>query len=61
MNAGSGYESMILQCITNTLGIYYGVTKVYLTVEDKPYSSGHIIMKKGQAFIVNLKDCVELK
>ena len=61
MNAGSGYESMILQCITNTLGIYYGVTKVNLTVEDKPYSSAHIIMKKGQAFIVNLKDCIELK
>ena len=32
MNAGSGYESQILQCITNTLGDYYMVKKVYITV-----------------------------
>ena len=61
MNAGSGYESMILQCITNTLGAYYGVTKVYITVENSPYSSGHIMMKKGEAFTVNYKNSVELK
>ena len=56
MNAGSGYESQILQCITNTLGDYYMVKKVYITVEGKPYSSGHILMKKGEAFIVNYKN-----
>jgi len=50
MNAGSGYESMILQSITNTLGGYYGVNKVYLTVEENPYSSGHIYMQKGETF-----------
>ena len=61
MNAGSGYESMILQSITNTLGRYYNVNKVYLTVEGNPYASGHIIMKKGEPFIVNLKNCVLLK
>ena len=61
MNAGSGYEGMILQCITNTLGAYYGVDKVYITVENSPYSSGHIMMKKGEAFTVNYKDNVELK
>ena len=37
MNAGSGYESMILQSITNTLGTYYGVDKVYITIEGSPY------------------------
>lgn len=41
MNAGSGYEAMILQSITNTIGSYYGVDKVYITVDGKPYSSGH--------------------
>ncbi|MFA6807882.1 MAG: GerMN domain-containing protein [Eubacteriales bacterium] len=61
MNAGSGYESMILQSITNTLGTYYGVDKVYITIEGSPYSSGHIIMEKGEPFIVNLENCVELK
>lgn len=53
MNAGSGYESQILQCITNTIGDYYKVQKVYITVEGEPYSSGHIVMKKGEAFIVD--------
>ena len=56
MNAGSLYESQILQCITNTLGDYYMVKKVYITVEGKPYSSGHILMKKGEAFNVNYKN-----
>jgi len=61
MNAGSGYEGLILQCITNTLGAYYGVDKVYITIENSPYSSGHILMKKGEAFTVDYKNSVELK
>ncbi|MBK5239937.1 GerMN domain-containing protein [Clostridium sp.] len=56
MNAGSGYEGQILQCITNTLGDYYMVKKVYITVEGKPYSSGHILMEKGEAFVVDHKN-----
>jgi spore germination protein GerM len=60
MNAGSGYESQILQCITNTLGDYYMVKKVYITVEGDPYSSGHILMKKGEAFVVDHKNTKEL-
>lgn len=61
MNAGSEYESMILKCITNTLGIYYGVDKVYITIEDEPYSSGHIMMSKGQSFRVNTNKNIEIK
>ena len=61
MNAGSGYESLILQSITNTIGTYYGVDKVYITVEGNPYVSGHIVMKKGEFFTVNLTNSVELK
>ena len=61
MNAGSGYEGMILQSITNTLGTYYGVNKVYITVEGSPYSSGAFMMKKGECFTVDLKNSVELK
>ena len=61
MNAGSGYESMLLQSITNTLGTYYGVDKVYITIEGSPYTSGHIMMKKGEFFTVDLKNSVELK
>jgi hypothetical protein len=61
MNAGSGYEGMILQCITNTLGHYYGAEKVYITIEGNPYGSGHIIMEKGETFTVDLRNSVELK
>ncbi len=55
MNAGSGFEAMILQSITNTLGNYYGVDKVYITLDGKPYESGHILMKEKEPFIVNLE------
>lgn len=61
MNAGSGYEALILQSITNTLGEYYGVSKVYITIENKPYSSGHIAMQKGETFKVDTKNTVKLK
>jgi len=60
MNAGSGTESLILQCITNTLGEYYNASKVYITIENAPYSSGHIIKKKGETFTVSTKNSVEL-
>lgn len=56
MNAGSYYESMILQCITNTLGNYYGADKVYITIDGKPYESGHIQMKEKEPFTVNLQN-----
>jgi hypothetical protein len=61
MNAGSGYEEMILQCITNTVGEYYGVNRVFITIENKPYTSGHIAMDKFEAFIVDTEGAVELK
>jgi spore germination protein GerM len=47
MNAGSGYESMILTSIANTFGQYYGVNKVVITIDGEPYSSGVILMKQG--------------
>lgn len=58
MNAGAGYELLILQSITNTLGSYYGVDQVYITVDNKPYESGHILMKKGETFKVNLDEAI---
>lgn len=61
MNAGSGYESMLLQSITNTLGNYYSVDKVYITIEGNPYSSGHIAMKKGEFFKVKTNEALKLK
>lgn len=59
MSAGSGYEAMILQCITNTVGDYYNVKKVQITVDGKLYESGHIAMKKGETFRVDLSIVVK--
>lgn len=61
MNAGSGYESLILASITNTLGYYYGVEKVCITIEGNPYSSGHIAMRSDEAFSVNYNDALPLQ
>jgi len=56
MNAGSGVESMILQSVANTFGGYYGVQRVYLTIDNKLYQSGHIALKKGQYLKVRLDE-----
>ncbi|MDW5299965.1 MAG: GerMN domain-containing protein [Sedimentibacter sp.] len=56
MNAGASFEAMILQSITNTLGAYYGVQNVYITIDDGPYESGHIIIEKGEPYKVDLKN-----
>lgn len=58
MKAGSGYEALILQSIVNTLGEYYGVEEVYITIEGKPYESGHILLKKGETLKVNMEDVI---
>jgi Sporulation and spore germination. len=58
MNAGAGFETLILQGITNTLGNYYGSEQVYITIDGQPYSSGHILMKKGETFKVNTDSTV---
>lgn len=55
---GSGYEELKLQCVTNTIGYYYGVEQVYITIEGKPYESGHISMKKDETFKVNYEKVI---
>ena len=53
MNAGAGFEALILQGLTNTLGNYYGVSKVYLTIDGGPYESGHTYIPVGEPLTVN--------
>lgn len=53
MNAGSAMEGEILKSIVNTFGNFYGVEKVYLSTEGKPYSSGHFSIGKGEFFTVD--------
>lgn len=59
MNAGAGYEALILQSITNTLGDYYGAKEVYMTIDGNLYESGHILIKKGETFKVNYDKVVQ--
>ena len=53
MNAGAGFEALILQSLTNTLGNYYDVHEVYITIDGGPYESGHIIINEGEPSLVN--------
>ncbi|HHW32099.1 MAG TPA: GerMN domain-containing protein [Clostridiaceae bacterium] len=53
MNAGTSYELMILDCIANTFGDYFQKDKVIITLEGKPYSSGHILMREGEYITVS--------
>lgn len=54
-------ERRILQCIVNTFGQYYNSDKVMLTIENKPYQSTNIQLKKGEYLKTNFKNCVEVK
>ncbi|MBU5312561.1 GerMN domain-containing protein [Tissierella carlieri] len=59
MNAGSSLELEILKSIVNTLGKFYDVEKVYITIEGSPYESGHIGIKPGESFSVDDVDVKE--
>lgn len=59
LNAGSSAEKLLLQSIVNTIGSYYGVEEVVLTVENAPYKSGHIEMNEGEPFYVEMNSVLE--
>lgn len=49
MNAGSLYESLILQSVANTFCRYYNAEKMILTIDNGLYESGHFAFQKGEA------------
>jgi len=61
INVGTAGESALLYSITSTLGSYYNANKICLTLDGKPYQSGHIAMKEGETFTVDIKNPVEYK
>lgn len=61
INAGGGYESMILQSIANTFGHYYNAEEVIITIDKKPYESGHLSMKEDQSVTVDFENAVEFR
>lgn len=58
MNAGAGFEGLILKSLANTLGTYYGVQNVYLTIDKGPYESGHILMEEGEPLTVDYSNVI---
>ncbi len=61
MNAGTSFEAMLLNSITNTFGDYYMKNKVIITIAGKPYESGHFLMKQGEAFNVKRDGIAQYK
>ncbi|SFC13064.1 Sporulation and spore germination [Alkalibacterium subtropicum] len=59
MNAGSGVEALILQGIVNTIGSYYNVEDVLLTLDNEPYESGHIALEEGETLSVDYSNINE--
>jgi hypothetical protein len=58
MNAGSGYEVLILQSVANTLGYYYNSNEVAITLDGNAYESGHILLAKGETWEVSETDVI---
>lgn len=52
MNYGGGGEWLALQSLANTIGNYYGIKEVVVTVNGEPYSSGHILFESGEGIKV---------
>jgi len=56
MNAGTTKETGVLDSVVNTVGYYFQVQKVILTIDGQPYSSGHILMKEGEAMTTTYQE-----
>ena len=61
MNAGSLYESMILQSVANTFSQYFNTDKVIITIDDELYESGHVAFKEGEFLTPKLDNIEEIK
>ena len=61
LNTGSAFEVEMLKSIVNTLGKFYDVDKVYITVEGVPYESGHFSIREGEYFIVDTTELIEIQ
>ncbi|MEG1000854.1 MAG: GerMN domain-containing protein [Cellulosilyticaceae bacterium] len=60
MNYGSGMESLAVQSLVTTVGAYYDVKQVVLTVAGEPYQTGHIAYKIGESIPIKFEDINEI-
>lgn len=61
LNVGSSQETEMLKALVNTLGKLYDTDKVYISVEDRPYESGHYALREGENFKVDYEGIKEFK
>ena len=61
MNFGVSAETGFLSALTNTLGFNYGLEKVMVTLDGKPYSSGHLYLEAGETFTVDISNYIPKK
>lgn len=54
MANGTAGEYFAIYDLVNTIGRYYGVNNVYMTLDGGNYESGHIVKYKGESFAVDL-------
>ena len=61
MRVGSSMETVILDSIVNTLGRFYDVENVYISVEGRPYETGHFALLEDEFFSVDVNEIKEYK
>lgn len=61
LNVGSAHETEMLKSIVNTLGKFYDVDKVFISIEGIPYESGHFGISEGEYFIVDTSNIIEIE
>lgn len=57
---GSSAEYERLISIVNTLGKFYNTDKVYISIENQPYESGHFALRAGEYFNVNFENAIKI-
>lgn len=58
---GGSSELGLLHSIAYTYGYNYGVNKVAITVDNKPYMGGHVILEEGDYITINLDKVEHVK
>lgn len=53
MNIKDTLEMQKIRSIVNTFGNYYGVNRVFISIEGKPYNSKNFTLKRGEYFTVD--------
>lgn len=61
LNVGSSYEAAVVTSIVNTIGKFYDTEEVYISMDGRPYESGHITIQEGETFKVDMDNVKEFK